>query len=98
MLQSCPPGHLLINTTDGSVCVLYSPLDVNAQRCVKCEKTAYIIDQLYPCLKCPKNVECPDGSTQFISKKSGGGVGEGVHRQRGQSPRGLGGWRWSARV
>jgi hypothetical protein len=72
LLRSCPPGHQIINTTDGSV---GSPLDVDAQRCVKCLPTTYIIDQLYPCVKCPKGAECPDG-VQFMSKAPGSEWGE----------------------
>ena len=50
LLRSCPPGHQLLNTTaDGA-------LDVESQRCLPCPPNTYIIDQKYPCQKCPKGI------------------------------------------
>jgi hypothetical protein len=64
LLRSCPPGHQLLNsTTDGS-------LDKNAQRCLPCKSNTYIIDQMFPCLKCPRGATCPDG-VAFFSNEAG---------------------------
>ena len=41
-------------------------LDVDGQRCSKCENNFYIIDQLHSCIKCPEGASCPDG-VQFVS-------------------------------
>jgi hypothetical protein len=58
VLQSCPPGHQLINTTNG----VFNP---TLQRCQACGTGFYIIDSSGPCLKCPKGAlpdGCEDGS------------------------------------
>ena len=60
LLRVCPPGHQLINTSADGL------LDVDGQRCSKCENNFYIIDQLHSCIKCPEGASCPDG-VQFVS-------------------------------
>ena len=64
LLRECPPGHQLINTTT------YGQLDIDGQRCRRCENNFYIIDQLHPCMRCPEGASCPDG-VQFLSNAAG---------------------------
>ena len=64
LLRSCPPGHQLINTTNDGA------LDVDGQRCSKCQPNTYIVDQMRPCVKCPKGATCLDG-VQFVSNAPG---------------------------
>ena len=64
LLRSCPPGHQLINTTNDGA------LDVDGQRCSKCQPNTYIVDQMHPCVKCPKGATCLDG-VQFVSNAPG---------------------------
>ncbi len=64
LLRSCPPGHQLLNVTAGG------SLDKNAQRCLPCKPNTYIIDQMFPCQKCPKGATCPNG-VAFLSNAAG---------------------------
>ena len=64
LLRSCPPGHQLLNASDDG------SFDVDAQRCRPCAPNTYIVDQMFPCKKCPKGAMCPDG-VAFVSNAAG---------------------------
>lgn len=60
LLRSCPPGTVLINTTQSG------KFDATVQECSPCGPGRYVVDPMTgPCLKCPEGADCPGTRQTF---------------------------------
>ncbi len=55
VLNACPPGHQLVNSSTGTSYGLFSHDD---QQCKPCKQNQYIVDQLQSCQTCPTGATC----------------------------------------
>ena len=67
ILQHCPVGYQLINSTDGTS---YGTFSGSAQRCAACKQNQYLVHELEQCQPCPSGAYC-DGTTGLLYGEPG---------------------------